>query len=129
MSDAKTVLLIDDDQDFLFMNQTQLEAAGYSVATADSAAEGLKKASEIKPDLVIADLMMEERDAGFTLCYNLKKQFPDMPVVMCSNVVGETGMGFDASTEEEQAWIKADVLLHKPIRFEQLQQEINRLLQ
>ncbi len=129
MSDAKTILLIDDDQDFLFMNQTQLEAAGYQVVTADTAKEGLSKASELKPDLVVADLMMEERDAGFTLCYNLKKRFPEMPVVMCSNVVGETGLGFDAGTEEEQSWIKADVMLHKPIRFEQLQHEIKRLLQ
>ncbi len=37
-------------------------------------------------------------------------------------------MDFDAATDEERSWIKADAMLAKPIRFEQLKREIDRLL-
>lgn len=39
---------------------------------------------------------------------------------MVTGVTGETGIEFDAATNEERAWIKADELLAKPVRPEQL---------
>ena len=45
-----------------------------------------------------------------------------------TGVASETGIDFDASTKEERSWIKADVVLDKPIRFEQLEREIHRLV-
>jgi CheY-like chemotaxis protein len=78
--------------------------------------------------MAVIDLMMEEMDAGFTLCREIKKTYPGCPVVICTGVANETGMAFDAATEEERAWVKADALLDKPVRFEQLQREIERLI-
>lgn len=124
----KTVLVVDDDPDFLFQQQTQLEAAGFNVVAASSGKEALHMLSKVKPDIALVDLMMEETDAGFQLCYRLKKRDKATPVIMITSVASETGIEFDAATDEERAWVKADVLLVKPVRFEQLKREIDRLL-
>lgn len=130
MADApKTVLIVDDDADFQLQQKLQLEKAGYTVQTADTAKDGGLWLTDNKPDIAIFDLMMEEDDAGFQLCYAAKKRYPDLPIIMVTAVASEAGIDFDATTEEERAWIKADALLEKPIRFEQLKAEIEKLLE
>jgi len=122
------ILLVDDDEDFLFQQRVQLEADGFRVVQATSRAEAERMLSHQRPDLAIVDLMMEDADAGFTLCHHIKKKDASIPVILCTAVIGETGIEFDASTPEEQSWVKADVMLSKPVRFEQLKREIGRLL-
>lgn len=127
-SENPTVLLVDDDSDFLFQQRLQLEAAGFQVV----AAEGKGKAQEVlaglRPDLAVVDVMMEDPDAGFMLCHSIRKKDPSIPIILVTSVNSETGLDFDMATEEERSWIKADALLAKPIRFEQLKAEIDRLL-
>jgi CheY-like chemotaxis protein len=62
------------------------------------------------------------------LCHHIRKQDPSIPVILVTSVNSETGMDFDMATGEDREWIKADALLAKPIRFEQLLGEIDRLL-
>ncbi|MHC4874362.1 MAG: response regulator, partial [Planctomycetota bacterium] len=81
-----------------------------------------------KADAVILDLMIDEDDDGFVLAYKAKKANPEMPVIMVTNIAGETGMEFGAETEEEQSWVKADVVLSKPVRAEQVIGELKRLI-
>jgi CheY-like chemotaxis protein len=123
-----TVLLVDDDDDFLYQHRLQLEGAGFNVI----AARGQKPAEEIlgrlRPDVAVVDVMMENPDAGFVLCHHIRKKDPSIPVILVTSVNSETGMDFDLATEEDRVWIKADALLAKPIRFEQLLGEIDRLL-
>lgn len=128
-STKKTILLVDDDIDFLFQIKTYLEQQGYQVVTAEGQTEGEEKIKSLQPDLAILDLMMENVDAGFSLAYHIKKINPKIPVIIVTAVASETGLEFDASTDEERSWIKADALIAKPIRFEQLQNEINRLME
>jgi two-component system, OmpR family, response regulator len=127
-NEKKTILVVDDDIDYLYQQKIQLEAAGYNVLTA----EGMVGAEEILqdtlPDLAVVDLMMEELDGGFTLCHRIKKKDPAIPIIMVTAVASETGMEFDTATEEERSWLKADALLDKPVLFEQLNREIKRLL-
>jgi two-component system, OmpR family, alkaline phosphatase synthesis response regulator PhoP len=64
MKEGKHVILyVDDDRDFLDSTKLVLESKGFIVETAESAEEGLKAFKRCKPDLIIADLMMEEVDA------------------------------------------------------------------
>lgn len=128
MQQVKTVLLVDDDHDFRLQQRVMLEALKYNVVEAESAAVALGKLANPTPDIAIVDLMMEENDSGFTLCHNLKKRLPDMPIIMVTGVAAETGLAFNVKTREEHRWIKADALLEKPVRAEQLQQEIKKLL-
>ena len=127
-TEKKTVMLVDDDIDFLAQMELYLKNAGYSIIKA----EGQKPAEELlkkhRPDIAIIDLMMEHTDGGFALAYHIKRYDESIPVIMVSGVNSETGLRFDASTEEERSWVRADAFLAKPIRFEQLKKEMDRLL-
>ena len=124
----KTILIVDDDPDFLLPMQVRLSKAGYKVVTAESRKAAEETLEELRPDLAVVDLMMEHMDAGFTLCYHIKKKDPSIGVILVTGVAAETGLEFDAATSEERAWVKADAMLAKPVRFEQLEREIERLL-
>src|SRR5664280_1688807 len=124
-----TVLLVDDDLDFLEQHKLLLLAKAFEVLTAESQAQAEKLLKTIRPDVAVLDLMLEHVDGGFALCYHIKKLDPKIPVILVTAVTSETSLAFDASTAEERRWVKADVLLPKPIRFEQLLREINRLLE
>jgi CheY-like chemotaxis protein len=128
MSEAKIVLIIDDDVDFRFQKRLELEKDGYKVLEAEGEASALAIFETTKPDCVLVDLMMEHMDTGFTLCYHSKKRYPDVPVIMITGVSGETGIEFDATTDEERSWLKADTVLVKPVRYEQLRREMHRLM-
>ncbi|HNX25903.1 MAG TPA: response regulator [Phycisphaerae bacterium] len=121
------ILVIDDDPDFLAQMKMQLGDNGIDVITADSSAEAGRLLAEETFDMAIVDIMMEEEDSGFALCYQIKKHNPDMPVIIATSVASKTGIVFDAITAEERKWIKADVILDKPFREEQLLREIERL--
>lgn len=125
---SKCILLVDDDPDFLLSTRTLLGAAGYSVTTANGVADAKSQLAKLRPDAAIIDLMMEEFDGGFSLCHHIKRLDASIPVIMVTAVASETGLNFDASSGGDRSWIKADALLAKPVRFEQLQRELARLL-
>ena len=59
---AKKVLVIDDDNDFVESIMNLLEARGYAVASASNGKDGVQKAKDEKPDLVLLDVMMTTKD-------------------------------------------------------------------
>jgi len=124
-----TILVVDDDPDFIDQMKVNLTDAGFNVITAESQSKAEEMLTKTKPDLAIVDLMMEHMDGGFALSYHIKKIDRSIPVIIASAVTSETGIEFDAATDEERSWVKADTFLAKPVRFEQLIREINRLLQ
>jgi DNA-binding response OmpR family regulator len=128
MSTQIKILLVDDDEDFLFQHRIQLENAGFEVVTATTRSQAEAVVASFRPDLAILDLMMERHDDGFVLSHHLKRAFPGLPVIMVTAVTSETGLVFDPSSAAERAWVGADALLAKPIRFEQLRREIDRAL-
>ena len=128
VTEAKRILVVDDDIDYLEQQELRLKAAGYTVETAESVAQAQERLAAGVPDLAILDLMLEDSDGGFSLAYRIKKLSPQTPVIIITGVAHETGLEFDARTSEERSWIKADLMLAKPVRFEQLLAEIDNLL-
>ncbi len=124
----KTILIVDDDVDLLTQYEINLKAEGFDVLRAESQEEAENILKDHKPDLVITDLMMESLDGGFSLSYYVKKIDPLLPVIIITGVTHELGFRFFTDKEEERNWIKADAILNKPIRFEQLMKEINKHL-
>jgi len=122
------VLLVDDDSDFLWQQKVQLEAAGFDVVTAVGESDAKAKLAESHPDLAVIDVMLDNPDTGFTLCYYIRKVAPGIPLILVTSIVSETGLDFALASDNDRAWIRADALLAKPIRFEQLRREIDRLL-
>lgn len=127
---AKKILLVDDDPDLIEANRLYLEAQGYEVAVAYSAAEGLALLENFSPDLISADLMMEHHDSGFVFCKQVRArpQTANVPLIMLTGVTPETGLNFTNRTREERAWIKADEIVAKPISPPQLGDIVKRYL-
>lgn len=123
-----TILVADDDPDYLFQTINNLNRAGYKTVSVESQAEAETVITKFRPDLAIFDLMMESDDSGFILCYKIKKKYPDVPVILATAVARETGLSFSIDSEKEKSWIRADRYLEKGIRAEQLDQEIMKLL-
>lgn len=128
LNEKKTIVIVEDDVDYLSILRMQIEKMGFNVIYAESQKEGEKLLETIKPDLAIFDLMMENQDSGFILSYKLKKKYPDIPVIIVTNVTASTGIEFGIETQEDRKWIKADKYLEKSIRPDQLHGEINKLL-
>lgn len=123
-----TLLLADDDPDYLFQIGFVLKNAGYNVITADSQRQAEEIIESVRPDLAILDLMMEKDDSGFILAYKIKRKYPEVPVILATAVSQETGISFGFDAEEDRSWIKADLYLEKGIRDDQLLLEIEKLL-
>lgn len=126
-----TAFVVDDDLDLRLQLQLVLEGFGFSVRAAGGQAEAetwIRDPQSSRPDLAVLDLMMEHEDSGFVLAWQLKRRWPDLPVLIVTAVSARTGMDFDAVTREERSWVRADAVLTKPIRPDQLQKEIRRLL-
>lgn len=128
MSDAKTVLVVDDDLDILEQYTLMLKADGYNVVQSSSMAEAEETMLTVRPDIAVLDLMMDEKDAGFVLCNQLKRLYANLPVIIVSNVTPITGLDFKPRNQEEHSWVRADAMLNKPITAERLRSEIRRLL-
>ncbi len=118
----KKILLVDDDIDLLEQNKILLENKGFTVITAENSEDGWKKFQQEKPDVAIIDLIMEEMDSGFVLCYKIKKteHGKKIPVFILTSATYSTGFKFSASTPEEKEWIKCDGIINKPVIIEEL---------
>jgi two-component system KDP operon response regulator KdpE len=128
METTKRVLLVDDDDDVLEQLSAIFVADGFQVKTASSRAEGEDALLGYHPDICVFDLMMEETDAGFVLSNTSKKIYPDVPVILLTAVASATGMDFRPKSNAARAWVKADTILDKPVRPEQLREEVRKLL-
>ena len=61
---AQKILIIDDELDFLEIVRMRLEANNYEVITAKNGDEGIEKAQEYMPDIILVDIMMPNVDGG-----------------------------------------------------------------
>ena len=79
----KTILIIDDQPFFITMQQTLLKQQGYRVLSAGSGPEGLTRAKQQKPDLILLDIEMPGMD-GFLVCERLKQdeELRHIPVIV-----------------------------------------------
>jgi DNA-binding response OmpR family regulator len=128
MSEAKTILIVDDDLDILEQYSLTLKSDGYEVVQASSMAEAEEIILTVRPDVAVLDLIMDEKDAGFVLCNQLKHLYANLPVIIVSNVTPITGLDFRPRNQEEHSWVRADAILSKPVMAERLCSEIRRLL-
>lgn len=89
-----SVLVIDDDPTIHDLLKRLLQRQGFKVNGVQSGREGLKKAREIKPDVIILDVMMPEMD-GWNVLSSLKNDpiLSEIPVVMLS-MIEDKHMGF-----------------------------------
>ncbi len=124
------LLIVDDDRDLLDGQRLYLEAQGYAVETALSVEEGLEKAREAPPDLIVADLMMEHYDSGFVFCKKVR-DLPGLarvPILMQTAAPRKVGFAFEPGASSGREWMKVDEVLTKPVPLEHLRGTIERFL-
>src|SRR5437773_1209832 len=78
-----TILIVDDSQDARLALQTLLSNQGYRLAFAGNGVEGLQKAADLVPDLILLDVMMPGMD-GLEVCRRLRATplLSDVPIIM-----------------------------------------------
>jgi len=125
----RTILLVDDDTDFVRSIRVLLESDGYDVSCAFSASECRLELEEKKPDLILLDVMMERFVAGLSLADELRsdREFKSIPIVMMSAVRQEAGLDVGASSGG--GFLAADAFLDKPVPPNVLLATVKRLLE
>ena len=91
MVSGKTrILIVDDEADLVSVLRIGLEIEGFEVIAASDGEEGLRKAREERPDLVVLDLMLPKLD-GYRVCRALKfdERYRGLPIVILSARSGE----------------------------------------
>jgi len=82
---AKTILIIEDDNDFQDIYQLYLQGESYRVLTAGNGKEGLKILEKETPDLIILDLIMPVMDGEeFYSCLRGQEKWRRIPVIIAS---------------------------------------------
>ncbi len=81
MEEKKTVLIVEDEKSIVDIVRFNLEKEGYGVLTAYNGEDGLAKAMEKKPDLVLLDLMLPRMN-GFEVCRLMRERGNRVPVII-----------------------------------------------
>ena len=77
------ILIIEDEEDLVKGLKLNLADEGYEVDWASNGEEGLRKAMEETPDLIILDIMLPKKN-GLDVCRELRQKNIFIPIIMCS---------------------------------------------
>lgn len=119
------ILIVDDDPDIIDAGRLVLEREGYEVEGAPNRADGMKKLEEIKPDLLILDVMMEEPDDGLRMAREIRKSGNTVPIIMLTSVNAAMGLNIDKDGEI----VPVDEFQPKPVEPQTLVAKVKKLLE
>ncbi len=127
MSEPHTVLIIDDDPDFLRAVGGLLTSSGYDVHVAHDGREGLEAAKRLRPHLILLDIMMADRTEGFFTLEQMRdvEDLQQTPVIVVSSIY-TAQPAFKVSPDA--GWLPADSFLAKPVDPARLLEESARLI-
>jgi CheY-like chemotaxis protein len=126
------ILMIDDDPDMVLAARLCLQDAGHEVFAARNAEAGLAQLAEIKPDLIILDVMMNTATEGFQTALTLHSSeagspyaaFRDTPILMLTALHSTTDLRF----APDEDYLPVQAFLDKPIVPERFIRTVNQLL-
>ncbi|RJR18739.1 MAG: DNA-binding response regulator [Nitrospiraceae bacterium] len=95
------ILAVDDDKDILKVVKANLELHGYEVDTAENWEAAQEKLSVRPPELVLLDVMLPDGD-GMEICRDLRKDFPEMPIIMLTarDKVSDKVFGLESGADD-----------------------------
>jgi two-component system, NtrC family, response regulator len=117
----ETILIVDDEKNYLVVLEALLGSEGYEIVTANDARAGLATVREADLDLVITDMKMPGM-SGMELLEACKKVKPDLPVIMMT-AYGTIEMAVEAMKKHAYDYIQ------KPFENEQLKLTIKKALE
>ncbi len=86
-NDAKTILIVDDEQPILDILVYNLQKEGYKTIEASDGITAVELATEKRPDLILLDIMLPRLD-GLSVCKRIKNSF-NVPIIMLTAKDGE----------------------------------------
>ncbi len=121
----KRILIVDDDADFIESVSSFLEANHFTVLKAGDGEQGFKLAKMERPDLILVDIMMNERTEGFFTIQEMRRapELKDVPIFVLSALyskIPEFGISPDS------AWLAHDEFLSKPVDLKLLLEKIHQ---
>ena len=123
------ILIIDDDNDFAEATKVILESRNYEVISADNTKEGLLLLENENPDLLILDVMMENKAAGIIISRQLRKnpKFQKLAILMLTGMREQTGFFFPDEPKHSK-FLPVNEFLEKPTPPEILLEKVEKLL-
>jgi two-component system alkaline phosphatase synthesis response regulator PhoP len=121
------ILVVDDDPDLVESVTMILENKNHEVIQAYGGIEGLEKAKAEKPDAIILDVMMPDKD-GYEVCKELKgdPEYSDIPILLLTAVVSQ--ISSSTYTSRMGMETEADDYIDKPVEPGELAKLVERLL-
>ena len=124
----KKIVIVDDDAAFVESNKDLLEAYGYEVYTAYDGQVGLAMAKQVRPDLMLLDVMMASETEGFEVA----RKVPESSELKNTRVLLVTGvthkLNLPHPLQPDGTWLPVDRVLEKPISPDRLISELERVL-
>jgi two-component system response regulator VicR len=134
----KRILVVDDEKPIADILQFNLQKEGYEVICAYDGEEALQKVEEVKPDLILLDIMLPQKD-GMEVCREVRKKY-DMPIIMLtakdSEIDKVLGLELGAddyvtkpfSTRELLARVKANLRRHSQTAAQEEASDTNEII-
>ncbi|MGA2903454.1 MAG: response regulator [Candidatus Korobacteraceae bacterium] len=125
MQDEKRVLIVDDDHDFVEAISCFLELNGLNVFRAHDGAEGVRLAKTKQPDLILMDIMMNERTEGFFTIHEIRRDptLKSVPIFVLSSFCTRLP---DFQIPSSGGWLSHDMFFTKPVNTVQLLEKIRQ---
>jgi twitching motility two-component system response regulator PilG len=116
------VLIVEDTKTITNLLQVYLMGWGLQFFDAGNGVQGLAKAREIKPDLVISDVQMPEMD-GFALCAAVRADsaLHATPFLLLTSLK-------DEASRQRGRLVGASAFLNKPVSVDELRERVRELL-
>ena len=118
------ILIVDDDPDVVEATKIVLEAKGHKVTGAFNRGEGMKAINDVKPDLLILDVIMEQPDDGMAMAQQLRRHGSKVPILMLTSISKVSGLQFDKDND----LLPVDEFVEKPIDPKTLLAKVDQLL-
>jgi DNA-binding response OmpR family regulator len=119
---AKTILVVDDDRDWVQMISKRLRLKGYHVETAFDAVQAVSQGIKLKPDMVLLDVLIPEGD-GIGVLEDLRKN----AVTANIPVIAVTALS-DKRAEEAVTKLGVVGYFIKPVNMDKLLNRIENVL-
>lgn len=119
----KKLLVVDDDPDIVTLIKYQLESEGYQIHTAFDGLQALERVAELRPDLIVLDIMMPKVD-GWVVCHSVKSN----NVTKDIKIIILTAKTQIRSKIKGLYILQADLYMTKPFDLDDLSLNISKLL-
>ena len=121
MYSMKNVLIIDDEQDTLFLMNLVLTKSGFQVHTLSSGENAVKTAERLQPDAIVLDIKLDDHYDGRDICKKLKAN----PLTNKTKIILNSG---NITADEVACGFCEDAFMSKPIKSADLINKLNHLM-